>query len=241
MPAAPMNGTRTMRVFPFRSRPHGTPGLPDRSTASQLARRYRAFSRKRIDTAIFPGSFLSRHDRCKSARVITTSPPHGAPASMRKIWPSTPAGSVIRGSGQLGAVDVETGAAQWQVPGGFACGPVLASRNAVFERSGSPVFIDLRTREQTKDSKKRWRAIAGIRPTCAYPALPAYGMLYVQAVGCRCNIPLRGLVTMAPGEPAEPEPENRLVKGEAYDQPVPETDDPHAWRTWRGDACHTSQ
>ncbi|KKL91598.1 hypothetical protein LCGC14_1893090 [marine sediment metagenome] len=139
--------------------------------------------------------------------------------------------------GGLSAVDAETGELKWKVGGYFKCSPITSAVNAVFARSSIARSLDVRPWNRSKDAKSlRWYDIAGYRPNCTYPGIPANGMLYIQGPGCNCPFPVRTNSAMIQGKPAPKDPTGRLVKGAAFGRKIAPSPDKHPWRTWRANA-----
>jgi hypothetical protein len=88
-------------------------------------------------------------------------------------------------------------------------------------------------------------AFSGFRPSCSFPALPGYGMFFVQAEGCRCVSPMRGLAALAPVAVAPETPGARLIKGPAFERALnKEEATASTWAGWRADAArsgHTTE
>jgi outer membrane protein assembly factor BamB len=138
-------------------------------------------------------------------------------------------------SNGLSAVDAETGKLKWSQGVPSKCTPTLATPHCILMRSPLVTRVfDLST-QKGADSHMDSVAFAGFRPTCSYPAVPAYGMLMIQAEGCNCSAAIRGNLAMVPGKAGETVTANRLLKGPAFGKQS-STEDPQSWSTWRGDA-----
>ncbi len=140
-------------------------------------------------------------------------------------------------SNGLAAVDVATGKQKWKQPSWrLKCTASLATPNCLVYRSTETSVLDLKSMDETLGSTGRTTSFGGFRPTCTFAAIPANGRLYVQAPGCRCPSPIRGSMALAPGEPPIAiETSKRLVKGEAFDQPVLDDRPTAIWASWRAD------
>ncbi len=80
-----------------------------------------------------------------------------------------------------------------------------------------------------------------LRPACRYGVMPANGLLYVTPNQCQCQIVrtlhnLNALVARRSPE-AAPTPAKRLLRGPAFDRPLPSRtpEDADAWPTFRAD------
>ncbi|MBI3828667.1 MAG: PQQ-binding-like beta-propeller repeat protein [Planctomycetes bacterium] len=144
------------------------------------------------------------------------------------------------------AADAATGKLLWRIGGNLKCTPSLATPNYLVQRGGglSPTIMDLSTAVGDKP-KPQIFAFSGFRPSCSFPAMPGYGMFFVQAEGCRCVSPMRGLAALATGPAAPNTPEARLIKGPAFDRALNKEETAvSSWAGWRADAArsgHTSE
>jgi outer membrane protein assembly factor BamB len=156
-------------------------------------------------------------------------------------------------SSGLAAVEIATGKQKWKQPRwSMKCTASLATPNCLIYRSTETSILDLGSMESQNGPGPQKTSFGGFRPTCTFAAVPANGMLYIQAPGCRCPSPIRGSMAIAPGvSPVPIESDQRLVRGEAYERPVAEdrresdrqeTDGRETtWPTWRGDRHRSGQ
>jgi len=137
----------------------------------------------------------------------------------------------------LAAVDVRNGTRKWSRPKwALKCTASLATSNCLVYRSTETSVLDLASMENTAGATPQKVSFGGFRPTCTFAAVPAFGMLYIQAPGCQCPSPLRGSLAMGPGEPPHPIPTNeRLRQGAAFERAIPEEQTSLVWATWRAD------
>lgn len=140
------------------------------------------------------------------------------------------------------AADASTGKLLWRLAGYLKCTPSLATPNYLVQRGGglSPTITDLSTATGPKP-KPQVFSFSGFRPSCSFPAMPGYGMFFVQAEGCRCVSPMRGLAALAPEAPEPEAIEDRLVKGPAYGKTPAKDDAVSGWATWRADAARSGR
>lgn len=150
-----------------------------------------------------------------------------------------------------GALDLETGRRitdKLQLgDGAHKCTPRILTPHCLFLRGETEPAVLVHTGPEA--GKKR--VYQGFRPTCWYPPLPAYGLVYVTAGGCNCSFGFRSNVAMIPGKTPFPPPGNQspltipdgsLVKGPAFGGPPAMPGAAGAkgrWATWRGDAKHS--
>ncbi len=137
----------------------------------------------------------------------------------------------------LAAVDVRDGSCKWSRPEWrLKCTASLATRNCLVYRSTETSVLNLASMENTSGATPRTVSFGGFRPTCTFAAVPAFGMLYVQAPGCQCPSPLRGSLALAPGEPPHPIPAaDRLRQGPTFARRVAAAPTRPVWATWRAD------
>lgn len=158
------------------------------------------------------------------------------------------AGNEVLGTQQhssgLSSVDVATGKRNWlRTNWRLKCTASLATPNCLIYRSTETSILDL-TSVSSEDSAAQPRTsfFGGFRPTCTFAAIPAHGMFFIQAPGCRCPSPIRASITLAPGEPAEPiAAADRKISGEAFDRKIDELPDEPVWATWRADRRHSGR
>ena len=147
------------------------------------------------------------------------------------------------GSAGMSFADANTGKLVWTEPGSLKtrCTPTVATANLILRRGNGPNQV-IQTKSILENAPVVTNFI-GFRSSCSYPAIPAYGMLFVQGEGCACRTPIRGNIAMTPGDAElnlisqgiSPEMKGQterivspfisrlLKKGDAFGQPVNQT------------------
>ena len=151
-------------------------------------------------------------------------------------------GASDAGGQGMGLADARSGAFKWLEPPGvkLRCTPTLATPNLIIRRGPGPnQIIDLQSLNNPKLVPKV-STFAGYRSSCTYPAIPAYGMLFIQGEGCACQSPIRGNIALTPGAPGPIATTERLTKGAAFGTDVAADNKP-VWASCRADATRGGQ
>jgi outer membrane protein assembly factor BamB len=145
------------------------------------------------------------------------------------------------GSQGLTVCDAATGTLKWTEPGmaKVRCTPTLCTPNLILRRGPGVNQVIDSTFLGTDVLAPGVTSFSGYRSSCTYPAIPAYGMLFVQGEGCACQSPVRGHIALAPGAPAAADKTERLVKCKAYAEQIKEEDT--GWPTARGDLLRSGR
>ncbi len=134
-------------------------------------------------------------------------------------------------------VDVETGKLKHAVRAGLKCTPAVASPNSLFFRGRQTHAVDLASLGGSPKAKPKETIFSGFRPTCLYPAIPAYGRLYIPAPGCKCSTELRINICLEPGVPGTPKEiaaGSRTVAHGQWREDESRDTVPVIWAGWRG-------
>lgn len=110
------------------------------------------------------------------------------------------------------------------------CGPLIATPRAVFNTA--PGFKDVKAGALTR--------FHGLKPTCWYPPVPANGMLYLPAPGCKCNSPLRANLAFVSATAPKASGAPERVKGPAFGKLLEGAEKSDVWHGWRKDASRSA-
>jgi outer membrane protein assembly factor BamB len=118
------------------------------------------------------------------------------------------------------------------------CYPSKATTNYIIPSRTGIEFVDT--------EKEHWTVNHYTRGGCIYGIMPSNGLVYTPAHACACYMEakLNGMGALAPALQEEPDlaaasAENRLEKGSAYGQEIPDESAMDDWPTYRHDAGRT--
>jgi outer membrane protein assembly factor BamB len=151
-------------------------------------------------------------------------------------------GATDAGGQGMGLADALNGNFKWLEPPGvkLRCTPTLATPNLIIRRGPGPnQVIDFNSLIDPAQVPKV-STFAGYRSSCTYPAIPAYGMLYIQGEGCACQSPIRGNIALTPGSPGPITTTQRLTRGSAFGQELPAAEG-NSWASCRADVSRSGQ